>query len=62
MAWVVASQTEDAQPDGDAPLNLDGAPVVAGSRVLLSFDWIEGAAVTELPTDHGVSPDPQMRT
>lgn len=24
MAWVVASQTEDAPPDGDVPVNLDG--------------------------------------
>lgn len=38
MAWVVASQTEDSPPDGDAPANLDGALVVAGSLVLLSLD------------------------
>ena len=38
MAWVVASQTEDALPDGDAPGSLDGNPVVARSLVLLSFD------------------------
>ena len=38
MAWVVESQTEDSQPDGDTPANLEGALVVAGSLVLLSFD------------------------
>lgn len=38
MAWVVASQTEDAAPDGEEPVNLDGAPGVARSLVLLSFD------------------------
>ena len=42
MAWVVASQTEDAPPDGAAPGGLEGAPVVARSLVLLSFDWIDG--------------------
>lgn len=36
MVWVAASQTEDSGPDGDAPVNLDGAVVDAGSRVLLS--------------------------
>ena len=35
---MLVSQTEDAWPDGDAPVNLDGAPVVAGSPELLSFD------------------------
>lgn len=34
--WVAASQTENAGPDGDAPVNLDGAVVGAGSPGLLS--------------------------
>lgn len=38
VAWVVASQTEDAPPDGDVPVNLDGVLVAAGSPVLLSCD------------------------
>lgn len=56
MAWVVASQTEDAPPDGDVPVNLDGALVTAGSPVLLSFDWKDGwgSSSRELPTTHGV--------
>lgn len=36
MVWVAASQTEDAGPDGDTPVNLDGAVVGVGSLVLLS--------------------------
>ena len=36
MVWVAASQTGDARPDGEAPVNLDGAVVGAGSLVLLS--------------------------
>lgn len=49
MVWVVASQTEDAWPDGDAPAHLDPDP-----PVLLSFDWIDCAAAREPLAAHWV--------